>query len=166
MPGINTKLYKWKPTDGPLCRDDVSTWVFTVHSYAIQNGWSEFLPKGKESQWTATDDEEDKGLKVAGDDATNKNLKSDFKDFLTGVSANWPTGFTETVIRECTSFKWIEDKIKKTFNLTTTGDSFLDGLDLKFEFDVSFTHQQAWMVIKDQYTSSLLPANSKYMGND
>ena len=70
----------------------------------------------------------------------------------------------DTVIRESTSFKWIEDTIKKTFNLTTTGESFLDGINIKFEFDNSFTYQQAWMMIKDHYISSLLPAGSKCMG--
>ena len=165
----NTKIYKLKPTDGPLSRDDVSTWTFTVKSFARQNKWSDFLPGGNHNTWTATDDDEHNGLQVTKadrsvDEPETQKLRENFQDFLTSVAANCPAGFTETVIRESTSFKWIEDKIKKTFNLATKGENFLDGMDIKFEFDDSFTYQQAWMMIKDKYVSSLLPAQSKYMG--
>ena len=165
MPGTarNTKIYKLKPTDGPLNRDDLSTWIFTAQSYARQNNWSNFLPAGDNSTWVATDEDENNGLQ--GVDATEtKKLRDSFKDFITAIAANCPTGFTDTVIRESTSFSWIEEKIKKTFNLTTKGESFLDGMNLKLEFNDSFTYSQGWMTVKDQYYSSLLPANSKCMG--
>ena len=169
MPGKNTKIYKLKPTEGPLNRDDVSTWIFTVKSYARQQGWSDFLPGGDHNSWTATDDDDTNNLIVENpggsqNNAETKKVRDNFQDFLTAVVANCPTGFTETVIRESTSFKWIEDKIKKTISLTTKGESFLDGLNIKFDFDDTFTYQQAWMMIKDQYISSLLPVNSVYMG--
>ena len=37
MPGStkNIKIYKLRATDGPLSRDDVSNWAFTVKSYAM-----------------------------------------------------------------------------------------------------------------------------------
>ena len=166
MPGAakTTKIFKLKPTDGPLNRDDVSTWIFTVQSFARQNGWSKFLPGGDYSTWVATDDDINNDLSIP-DDATETNkLRDSFKDFITAIAANCPTGFTDTVIRESTSFKWIEEKIKKTFNLTTRGESFLDGLNLTFKFDDSFTYSQAWMMIKDQYISSLLSEGNRYMG--
>ena len=169
MPPKSNKIYKLRPTDGPLSRDDLSTWIFTVQSHARQYGWAEFLQDGAHNTWTATAEDPNNGLQILSSDqtvdhtATNK-LRSSFRDFLAAVAANCPTGFTDTVIRESTSFKWIENTIKKTFNLTTTGESFLDGINIKFEFDNSFTYQQAWMMIKDHYISSLLPAGSKCMG--
>ena len=169
MPPKSNKIYKLRPTDGPLSRDDLSTWIFTVQSHARQYGWAEFLQDGAHNTWTATAEDPNNGLQILSSDqtvdhtATNK-LRSSFRDFLAAIAANCPTGFTDTVIRESTSFKWIENTIKKTFNLTTTGESFLDGINIKFEFDNSFTYQQAWMMIKDHYISSLLPAGSKCMG--
>ena len=169
MPPKSNKIYKLRPTEGPLSRDDLSTWIFTVQSHARQYGWADFLQDGAHNTWTATAEDPNNGLQILSSDqtvdhtATNK-LRSSFRDFLAAVAANCPTGFTDTVIRESTSFKWIENTIKKTFNLTTTGESFLDGINIKFEFDNSFTYQQAWMMIKDHYISSLLPAGSKCMG--
>ena len=170
MPPKSNKIYKLRPTDGPLSRDDLSTWIFTVQSHARQYGWADFLPGGAHATWTSTSEDPTNGLQVFSPDqttvdqnATNK-LTSSFRDFLAAVAANCPTGFTDTVIRESTSFKWIENTIKKTFNLATTGESFLDGINIKFEFDNSFTYQQAWMMIKDHYISSLLPSGSKCMG--
>ena len=68
------------------------------------------------------------------------------------------------MIRESVSFEWILESIKKTFKLSTKGESFLDGLDIKFEFDQSFTYQQAWMMLKDKYVSSLLQKDDICMG--
>ena len=150
MPGAgrNTKIYKLKPTDGPLNRDDVSTWVFTAKSYARQNGWSQFLTDGDNPTWVPTDEDPNNGLAVPGDATETKKLRDSFKDFLAAIAANFPTGFTDTFVRKSTSFKWIEEKIQKTFNLTTKGESFLDGLNFSFKFDDSFTHSQAWMDVK------------------
>ena len=41
MPPKSNKIYKLKPTDGPLSRDDLTTWIFTVQSHARQNGWAD-----------------------------------------------------------------------------------------------------------------------------
>ena len=164
----NIKIYKLRATDGPLSRDDVSTWVFTVKSYARQHGWTKFI-SGNNKTWEPTDEDDDNGMKVTNADGSvnaveTTNLVGEFHDFITTVAANCPSGFTETVIRESTSFSWIVEHIKKTFKLVTKGENFLDGLDLKFEFDENFTYSQAWMTIKDHYISSLLPSNSRYMG--
>ena len=170
MPPKSNKIYKLKPTDGPLSRDDLSTWMFTVESHCIQFGWSQFLPEGPHETWLAKADNPTNGLQVIKLDGTGVDvdatrlLRNEFKHFLSTVAANCPTNFTDTVKREATSLKWIEDYIKKTYNLTTKGESFLDGLNLKFEFDDSFTHQQAWMMLKDHYISALLPSGSRCMG--
>ena len=165
----NVKIYKLKATDGPLSRDDLSTWVFTVKSYARQHGMQRFI-SGANKDWICSDEQDDNGFKVlkpdrttVDEEATNK-LIGDFHDFLTSVAANCPTGFTDTVIRESTSFSWIVEHIKKTFKLITKGENFLDGINLKFEYDENFTYAQGWMSIKDHYTSSLLPTNSTCMG--
>ena len=167
----NIKIYKLRATDGPLSRDDVSTWAFTVKSYSRQHGWTKFFDsKGDHNTWISSDEDETNGhLVLKNDNVTidrdeTDKLVGDFHDFLTTVAANCPAGFTETVIRESTSFQWIIDHIKKTFKLVTKGESFLDGLEIKFEFDENFTYSQAWMVLKDHYISSLLPNNSRCMG--
>ena len=173
MPGStkNIKIYKLRATDGPLSRDDVSTWAFTVKSYARQHGWTKFIDgKNRYSKWLSSDDDETNGLvaykedNVTEDQDETDKLVGDFHDFLTTIAANCPAGFTDTVIRESTSFQWILDHIKKTFKLVTKCESFLDGLEINFEFDENFTHSQAWMAIKDHYYSSLLPSNSRCMG--
>ena len=156
MPPKNIKIYKLKASDGPLSRDDLSTWTFTVKAYARQQGWAKFLPNGASKDWTASDEDDNNGFA--------NEVIGEFHDFITTLAANCPAGFTETVIRESTSFQWVLDHIMKTFKLTTKGESFLDGLDIKFEFDDSFTYEQAWMMIKDKYISSLLPAGSRYRG--
>ena len=159
----SAKIYKLKPSEGQMTRDDISTWVFTVKAYARQHDWSQFLPGGPNASWTCTDTDENNGLRADDEQATTK-LRDDFKDFLATVAANCPTGFTDTVIRESTSFQWIEEKIKTTFNLTTKGENFLDGMNMKLEYDDSFTYQQGWMMIKDKYVASLLPSGHMYMG--
>ena len=121
MTGKNIKIYKLKPTDGPLSRDDLSTWIFTVKSYSRQHGIDKFK-SGNNKNWIASDIDDSNGhqvLKLDGSQdvpETNK-LVGEFHDFLTTVAANCPFGFTETVIRESTSFDWIIDHIKKTFKL-------------------------------------------------
>ena len=159
----SAKIYKLKPSEGQMTRDDVSTWIFTVKAYARQHDWSQFLPGGPNASWACTDTDENNGLR-ADDAQTTTKLRDDFKDFIATVAANCPTGFTDTVIRESTSFQWIEDKIKTTFNLTNKGENFLDGMNMKLEYDDSFTYQQGWMMIKDKYVASLLPSGHMYMG--
>ena len=97
------------------------------------------------------------------EDLTNKNRAS-LRNFLTCLAVNCPSGFMETVMRESTSYTWVVDKIKETFRLNTRGENFLEGSNIRFEFGPDFTYQQAWMKIKDFYTSSLLPARSTFMG--
>ena len=168
MTSKNIKIYKLKPTDGPLSRDDLSTWVFTVKSYSRQHGMIKFI-SGDNKNWIASDIDDSNGHKVIKQDGsqdvaeTNK-LVGEFHDFLTTVAANCPSGFTETVIRESTSFDWIIDHIKKTFKLTTKGQNFLDCQDIKFVFDENFTYNQGLMQINDHFISSLLPAGAICMG--
>ena len=108
----NIKIYKLRATDGPLSRDDVSTWSFTVKSYARQHGWTKFIDsKRPHSKWISSDDDETNGhLVLKADNQTidqdeTEKLVREFHDFLTTVAANCPAGFTETVIRESTSFQ-------------------------------------------------------------
>ena len=169
MPPKKIQIYKLKATDGPLSRDDLSTWVFTVKAYARQNDMTKFI-NGDKKTWTCSDEDDSNGMiafkadHVTEDPVKTNELIGEFHDFLTTVAANCPTGFTDTVIRESTSFTWIVESIKKTFKLITKGENFLDGLDIKFEFDENFTYSQAWMTLKDHYISALLPSNSKCMG--
>ena len=162
-------IHKLKPTDGPLSRDDLSTWIFTVKAYARQNNQAKFI-NGDHKEWTCSDDDDNNGIRIFKADGVTEDpeptnrLIGEFHDFLTTVAANCPKNMTETVIREATSFSWIIEEIKKSYKLVTKGENFLDGLDIKFEFDESFTYRTAWMQIKDYYISSLLPVNKKWMG--
>ena len=62
-PKTSIKPYKLKPTDGPLSRDDLSTWEYNHLSFCRQNeSWTAFLPGGTNSTWVATDDDETNGL--------------------------------------------------------------------------------------------------------
>ena len=173
MPKSSIKPYKLKPTDGPLSRDDLSSWEYHQLSFCRQHDtWLAFLPGGTHSTWIASDEDETNGLikyeednETRNDDETNK-FRSAFKDFLTSVAVNCPTGFTETVLRESTSWKWIIDEIKANFNLTTKGEQFLAANDIKFNFDDTFTYQQAYMHLRDHYISSMPEYGTKFKGKD
>ena len=122
--------------------------------------------------WVASEEDETNGIKVMkaapdqndeDEEATNK-LRANLKNFLACLAIHSPNNFMEMVMRESTSYMWVIEKIKTTFNLNTRGENFLEGSHLKFEFGPDFTYQQAWMQVKDFYSSSLLPAGSKYIG--
>ena len=97
MPPKTNKIYKLKPTDGPLSRDDLSTWIFTVQSYARQCGWAKFLSDGENKTWTATAEDPTNGLQVLWldgsgvDNNATSTLRNSFRDFLAAVAANCPT---------------------------------------------------------------------------
>ena len=170
---LTSRPQKLKPSDGALSRDDVAAWDYNHQAYCRQvPDWLQFLPGGTRSTWIASDADETQGLSVykpepnedeLDEEATNK-LRGHLKNFLACLAIHSPNNFMEMVIRESTSYAWVIDKIKATFNLNTRGENFLEGSNLKFEFGPDFTYQQAWMQVKDFYTSSLLPAGSKFMG--
>ena len=156
MSKVTIKPYKLKPTDGPMSRDDLSTWDYNLQSFCRQvENWSQFLLSGMKQKWTATDEDPTNGLEADTEEATKK-LRSTFKDFLTCVATSCPTGFMETVMRESTSYTWVLQKIKETFGLNTKGKDFLQADNIKFTFNQNFTYQQGYMQIRDFYMSSLL----------
>ena len=168
-PKTSIKPYKLKATDGPMSRDDLSTWEYNLLSFCRQTeAWQAFLPGGTRTTWVATDDDETNGLvemKLDGtgeDDALTNKLRSAFKDFLTCVAVHCPTGFTETVQRESTSWKAINDEIKNTFGLTTKGEHFLAGNDIKLVYNETFTYQQGYMYWRDYYTGSVPEQGTKF----
>ena len=157
-----------------MSRDDVVSWDYNHQAYCRQiPDWLQWLPGGTRDGWSASDEDETNGLpelmKPApnqadfDEDATNK-LRASLQNFLTCLAVNCPPGFMETVMRESSSYKWVINKIKDTYNLNTRGENFLEGTNLSFEFNKDFTYQQCWMQTKDLYTSAMLPAGSKYIG--
>ena len=158
------KPYKLKPSGETLTRDDLSTWKTILLGHIRQNPkWHQFLPTGNHKEWTCTD--EDETNELVGEDVTATNtLRSDFQDFLTCVATYAPSGFNDTIIRESTSLSWVFDLIKTTFGLETKGENFLALDDLKFEFDGSFTYQQAFMEVKDFVCASLIKKGTKFEG--
>ena len=150
------------------------SWDYNHQAYCRQiPEWLQWLPGGTRDGWTASDADETNGLpklrKPApnqddiDEDATNK-LRASLQNFLTCLAVNCPPGFMETVMRESSSYKWVINEIKTTYNLNTRGENFLEGNNLSFEFNKDFTYKQGWMQTKDFYTSAMLPAGSKYMG--
>jgi len=157
-----------------MSRDDVVAWDYNHQAYCRQiPEWLQWLPGGTRDSWTASDEDETNGLPEimkpepnqndVDQDATNK-LRACLQNFLTCIAVNCPQGFMETVMRESTSYKWVVNKIKATYNLNTRGENFLEGNNLNFEFNKDFTYQQGWMQVKDFYSSAMLPAGSKFMG--
>ena len=130
--GGRVKPYKLTPKDDKLTRDDVDTWSYNMQSVCRQvAAWQKFLPSGTTPDWSAGDEDPTHGLRVPRaapnqdeDDAVpTDQLWSNFLDFLTCVATYCPAGFTNTVLRESTSFKWIIKTIKATFNLETKGEN-------------------------------------------
>ena len=150
------KPYKLKPSTGDtLTRDDLATWREVLLSHMRQNDkWKPFLPDGDKKEWKAGDD-------PAGNDWT-PDIKAAFSDFLTCLSTFSPVGFGETVKRESTSFNWVIDLIKDTFNLKTRGEHFLCLDDIKFDFSGGFTYQQAFMELKDFVCAGLLSETNRF----
>ena len=159
------KPYKLKPSGEVLSRDDLSTWRQILLGHIRQNNqWLQFLPNSvTHKTWECTDDDENNGL-VGEDNATTNTLRSDFQDFLTCVATYAPAGFSETIMRESTSFNWVIDLIKSTYGLETKGEHFLALDDLKFEFDTNFTYQQAYMTVKDFICASLIKEGAMFEG--
>ena len=168
------KPYKLKASEGDnITRDDISTWSYTILACARQiNDWKQFLPGKAKDIWQAKSDDVTHGLRVTKqqggetvtDDAATEKLRNDFLDFLTFVATHCPSGFMNMVMRESTSFTWIQKQLHATFDLETRGENFLAGNELKFEFGSGFTYQQALMMTKDFYTNSLLTKTSTFKG--
>ena len=93
------KPYKLKPSDGPMTRDGVSLWEYTLLAACRQVAdWIKFLPGGDNANWTPTDQDITNGLHHENRQTQNK-LRSDFANFLTCVATHCPTGFINTVMR-------------------------------------------------------------------
>ena len=160
MAGVKTtiKPYKLKPSGDNLSRDDLATWQQVLLSHMRQNdNWKPFLPGGGKQNWVAADS----GEVNAG---WTNDEKAAFEEFLTCLATFSPTGFNETIKRESTSFTWVIDLIKSTFELKTRGEHFLALEDLKFDFSKGFTYQQAYMEVKDFVCASLLNEGDRFEG--
>jgi len=163
--------YKLVATNGPMSRDDLSTWEYNHLSFSRQKEtWQEFLPGGTHTTWIAEDDDETHGITVykadletVDPDKTNKK-RSAFKDFLSALAIHCPTNYAATIKREATSWKWVIDYLKNGYNLNTKGEQFLAGNDIKFVFDDTFSYQQGYMVLRDYYISSLAEKDTMFKG--
>ena len=70
--------------------------------------------------------ERDVVTNILDEEATNKN-RTALEEFLVCLGTYCPDNFMHTVVRESTSYAWVMDKIKTTFNLNTKGLGFLAG---------------------------------------
>ena len=159
------KPYKLKPSGETLSRDDLSTWKQILLGHIRQNAtWHQFLPSSAtHKEWVCTDEDVTNGLEGADETASNK-LRADFQDFLTCIATYAPAGMNDTIIRESTSFDWVIDLIKNTFDLETKGENFLAIDDLKFDVDGSSTIMQGYMETKDFVCASLIKKGDIFEG--
>ena len=165
------KPYKLKPSNGIMTRDDVAMWEYTLLAACRQVAvWRQFLPGQPNENWTATDEDVTNGLEVIDENGLNEEqtdeLRRNFADFLTCVATHCPSGFMDTVMRESTSFKEIVKQIQVTYGLQSRGEKFLNCIDIKFEFNDTFTYEMGYMKIKDFFMSSLLSTGSIFKGRN
>ena len=71
-----------------------------------------------------------------------------------------------TVVQESTSYSWVLDRIRETFNLNTKGVAFLTGSKMKLEIGGpdGITFQQSYQARKEFYCSNLLKKGDKCKG--
>ena len=152
------KPYKLKAAgDNKITRDDLATWKQVLLSHCRQNEkWRVFLgPDGTHKEWKAID---------SGEANDFGDSKDDFEDFITCLATFAPTGFSETVRRESTSFNFVIDLITDTYGLKTRGEHFLQMEDIKFDFSGGLTYQMAFMQLKDFVCNGLLNKDDKFEG--
>ena len=152
------KPYKLKASgDNKITRDDLATWKQVLLSHCRQNEkWRVFLgPDGTHKEWKAID---------SGEANEFGDSKDDFEDFITCLATFAPTGFSETVRRESTSFNFVIDLITDTYGLKTRGEHFLQMEDIKFDFSGGLTYQMAFMQLKDFVCNGLLNKDDKFEG--
>ena len=158
------KPYKLKPSGDILTRDDLSTWKQILLGHIRQNpSWLQFLPSSATHKtWTCTDDDDTNAL-VGADDAATNELRATFQDYLTCIATYAPAGLNDTIIRESTSFNWVIDLIKTTFDLEAKGENFLALDEMKFDFDTVTIHQ-AYMEVKDFVCAGLIKKGDPFEG--
>ena len=178
-PTSRRKAYKLK---SPVTRDSFLTWDLNHQSFCRQDpAWRKFLPGGTSKEWLPYDEDDTRGIKIwketdgvrtlDGDgnpildtEATDKQ-RSALTEFLVCLGTYCPENFMHTVVAECTSYQWVINKIKTTFNLETKGLGFLAGGDIKIDFgEEGQSYQQGFQAIKEFYCSSLLKVGDKYKG--
>ena len=98
--------------------------------------------------------------------ATNK-ARAALQEFLVVLGTYAPENFMHTIVNESTSYNWVLEKIKTTFNLNTRGLGFLSVGDIKFDIgEDGQTYQQMYQAIKEFYCSSLLKKGDKHEGQE
>ena len=142
----NTRPHKLVATGDKLSRDDVATWQHILLGHVRQNEhWQQFLaPAGPHKTWTATDEDETNGLTAAATatmsaPVATAKLQAHFYNFISCIARFSPKGYSNTVLRESTSFKWVVDHINEAYGLDTKGEHFLSLDDIKLEFDANYT---------------------------
>ena len=182
-PTARRKAYKLKT---PVTRDSFLTWDLNHKSFCRQNvEWQKFLPGGTNSTWKRYDEDDTHGITIyetqmrvingrqervptqhTDETATNK-ARAALQEFLVVLGTYAPENFMHTIVNESTSYNWVLEKIKTTFNLNTRGLGFLSAGDIKFDIgDDGQTYQQVYQAIKEFYCSSLLKKGDKHEGQE
>ena len=99
------------------------------------------------------------------DDAATNKARAALAEFLSILGIYCPKDFMYTVVYESTSYNWVMDRLKTTYNLNTKGLGFLAASDLKFDSaDDGQTHQQMYQALKEFYASALMKKGDKFEG--
>ena len=172
-PTARRKAFKLKPI---VTRDSFLLWDLNHKSFCRQEAsWLPFLPGGTRSTWNAFDEDETRGISVYKieaqvvtntlDEVETNKARNALEEFLVCLGTYCPDNFMHTVVNESTSYSWVLEKIKATFNLNTKGLGFLAGGKLKVEYgEEGQTLQQGFQVFKEFYASSLLKKGDKFRG--
>ena len=182
-PTSRRKAYKLK---SPVTRDSFLTWDLNHQSFCRQDPeWKRFLPGQTRATWTPFDEDETRGIHIVKRERVDEvwrdcvdqegnpvpdleatdRVRSALQEFLVCLGTYAPENFMHTVTQESSSYSWVLDKIKATFNLNTKGLGFLAGGEMKIDFsEEGQTYQQGFQAIKEFYCSSLLKKGDKYKG--
>ena len=152
----------------PVTRDSFYTWDLNHRSFCRQfQDWIQFLPDGTGETWKSYDEDRTRGITITKrneentadvpDDDKNNKVRSALTEFLTCLGTYCPEHFMHTVVQESTSYSWILDRIRETFNLNTKGVAFLTGSKMKLEIGGpdGITFQQSYQARKEFYCSTL-----------
>ena len=140
------------------------------------------MPGGSNSTWKRYDEDETQGIKVFKTEmrevggrnvevptadvdqaATDKTLAA-LQEFLLLLGACAPEDYVFTVTNESTSYNWVMNKIKLSYNLNTKGLGFLGANDLKFDIgEDGKTHQQVYQALKEFFFVHLYSRRVTFM---
>ena len=162
-------------------RDEFETFWHILITYCQQDaGYIDFFEGGAYEQWEPLSQNPTRGITVKPDrdEAANDQaaatrnasaksviVRASLNSLLTTIAAYCPDGLFKTILTESTSIAWIRRRLTKVCNIDTSGRHLPKVLNIKYNRDEE--SPAAFMErIKSSFLDSLMPAKTKYHGND